>query len=105
VPVILAGANTATPTLITPTVPIDTILEFSLRVLDTHGSISTNPSVVYVMVKHNPSNIGTIGGNTPGATVIQPQQQLPIFPNKNDICPHSQQQSPIITIPIQQAVK
>jgi hypothetical protein len=52
------------------------------------------------MVKHNPNNIGTIGGNTPGSTVIQPQQQQqPIVPNNNEISPHSQQQSPITSHP------
>jgi hypothetical protein len=84
-------------------VPTDTVLAFSLRVLDNHGSISTSPSVVHVTVKHNPNNIGTIGGNTPGTTVIQPQQQhQPIVPNNNEISPQSKQQSPIITIPSQQ---
>jgi hypothetical protein len=72
-------------------VPSDTVLVFSLRVMDNHGSISTNPSVVYVTVKHNPNNIGSIGGNTPGTTVIlQQQQQQPIIPNSNAISPHSQ---------------
>jgi hypothetical protein len=75
VPVILTGANTATPTFAVPMVPTDTVLAFSLRVLDNHGGVSTNPAVVYVMVKHNLNNIGTAGGNTPRSTVIQPQQQ------------------------------
>jgi hypothetical protein len=115
VPVKLTGANTATPTLTTPIVPTDTALAFSLRVLDNHGAISTNPSVVYVTVKHNPNNIGTIGGNTPGTSVIQPQQQQPIVPNNNEISPHSQPNSPFtspppqhqspISIPSQQTVK
>ena len=38
VPVVLVGANTATPTFTVPMVPTDTILAFSLRVLDNHGS-------------------------------------------------------------------
>jgi hypothetical protein len=115
VPVILTGANTATPTLTTPIVPTDTGLAFSLTVLDNHGDVSTNPAVVYIMVKHNPDIIGTIGGNTPGSTVIQPQQQQPSIPHNNEISPHSQpnspftsapqQQSPIISIPSQQTVK
>jgi hypothetical protein len=106
VPAILTGANTATPTLTTPIVPSDTVLAFSLRVLDNHGSISTNTSVVYVTIKHNPNIIGTSGVNTPGTTVIQPQQQQqPIVPHNNEISPHSQQQSPIISIPSQQTVK
>ena len=67
-------------------VPTDTVLAFSLRVLDNHGAVSTNPSVVYVTVKHNPNNIGTTGGNTPGTNIIQPQQQQqPIIPNSNPI--------------------
>jgi hypothetical protein len=106
VPVLLVGANTASPTFAVPMVPTDTVLAFSLRVMDNHGAISTNPAVVYVKVKHSPNNIGTIGGNTPGTTVIQPQrQQQPISPNNNEISPHSQQRSPIITIPSQQSVK
>jgi hypothetical protein len=105
VPVLLVGANTATPTFTVPMVPTDTVLAFSLRVLDDHGAVSTNPVVVYVMVKHNPNNIGTIGGGTPGTTAIQPQQQQqPIVPNNNEISPHSQQQSPIIPTPSQPTV-
>ena len=113
VPVVLTAANTATPTFTTSAVPVDTPLAFSLRVLDNHGSISTNPSDVYVTVKHNPNNIGTIGGNTPRTSVIPPQQQeqQPSVPNNNEISPPSQansapstspaplQLSPIITIP------
>jgi hypothetical protein len=119
VPVLLVGANTATPTFSVPMVPTDTVLAFSLRVLDNHGSVSTNPSVVYVSVKHNPNNIGTIGGNTPRTSVIPPQQQQqlqPIVPNNNEISTHSQpnspstspasqQRSPIITTPSQRTVK
>ena len=52
VPVTLTGINTASPYFIAPKVPFDkTILAFSLRVLDNHGAVSTNPTVVYVMVK------------------------------------------------------
>jgi hypothetical protein len=69
-PVTLSAINTPTPTFTTPIVPSDTVLAFSLRVLDNHGDISTIPAVVYVMVKHNPSNTGAIGGRTPGTTVI-----------------------------------
>ena len=65
----------------------------------------SNPAVVYVTVKHNPNDIGTIGGNTPRTNIIPPQQQQPIVPNSNAISPHSQLQSPMITIPSQQAVK
>ena len=106
VPVVLVGANTATPTFTVPMVPTDTVLAFGLRVQDNHGAVSTNPVVVYVTVKHNPNDIGTIGGNTPRTNVIPPQQQQqPIVPNSNAISPHSQLQSPMITIPSQQAVK
>ena len=96
----------STATLTIPAVPTDTVLAFSLRVLDNHGAVNTNPAVVYIMVKHNPNNIGAIGGNTPGITVVQPQQQQhPIVPNNNEIRPHSQQQSSIITIPGQPTLK
>jgi hypothetical protein len=106
VPVVLVGANTAAPTFTAPMVPTDTVLAFSLRVLDNHGSISTNPVVVYVTVKHNPNDIGTIGGNTPRTNVIPPQQQQqPIVPNNNEISPPSHQRSPITTMPNQPTVK
>jgi len=62
-PVILTGANTATPAFTPPMLPTDTGLEFSLRVLDNHGAVSTNSSVVHIMVRHN-FNIGPAGGNT-----------------------------------------
>ncbi|PWU81272.1 MAG: hypothetical protein DLM72_07765 [Candidatus Nitrosopolaris wilkensis] len=82
VAVILTGSNTATPTFTAPVVYTDTVLAFSLRVLDNHGALSTNPAVVFVMVKHNPTN----GGNVPGTTIIQPhQQQQAIVPNNNAI--------------------
>jgi len=100
VPVLLTGANTATPTFTSPLVPTDAVLAFSLRVLDNHGAVSTNPAVVYVTVKHNPNNIGTIGGNTPGTNVIQPQQQQqPIVPNNNAISPPSHSNSAPSTSP------
>jgi hypothetical protein len=51
--VILTGTNTATPTFTTPLVPTDTVLALSLRVMDNHGAISSNPSIVYVIVKHH----------------------------------------------------
>jgi len=81
VPVTLTGANTATPTFTTPLVPTDTGLAFSLRVVDNHGSISTNPAVVYVMVMHNTSNIpaSSNGINQPQK---QQQQQL-ILPSSH----------------------
>ena len=57
IPVALTGANTAPPTFTAPIVPTDnTLLVFSLRVMDNHGTVSTNPAIVYVMIKHNPNN-------------------------------------------------
>jgi hypothetical protein len=89
-----------------PVVPSDKVLAFSLRVVDNHGSISINPAVVYVMVKHNPNDIGTIGGNTPRTNVIPPQQQQqPIVLNSNAISPHSQLQSQIIVMPSHPTLK
>lgn len=68
------------------------MLAFSLRVTDSDGgAVSNNPSIVYVMVKHNPNNIGPTentgdSSNTPGTTVIQPQQlHPPIVLNNNVI--------------------
>jgi hypothetical protein len=90
VPVLLVGANTATPAFTVTMVPTDTILAFSLRVLDNHGSISTNPAVVYVTVKHHIA--GTIP--TTGFGINQQQQTLP-----------HQQQPTIITIPSQPTLK
>lgn len=78
--VILQGANTATPTFVAPILPYDTMLAFSLRVMDSDGgALSTNPAIVYVTVKHNPglNNNPQFGaGNAaPGNTINQPQQQ------------------------------
>jgi hypothetical protein len=95
VPVVLTGANTATPTLTAPTVPTDTVLAFSLRVVDNHGAVSTNPAVKYVMVRQNPnviSNSVATGGVTPSTAILQPQQQ-PIVPNNNAVSPPSQLKS------------
>jgi hypothetical protein len=63
--VILQGANTATPTFVSPILPYDTILAFSLKVMDSDGrTISSNPAIVYVYVKHNPNNNSpTTGGS------------------------------------------
>jgi hypothetical protein len=93
VPVALLGASTQTPTFTSPVVSTDTPLAFSLRVMDAYGSISTNTAIAYVMVKHNPNNIGTTGGINPGSTITQPQQQQqqqPIVPNNNAISSPSQ---------------
>ena len=87
----LQGPNTATPAFVAPILPSDTMLAFSLKVIDSDGgAASSNPSIVYVMVKHNPNNIGTTGGNTPGTTILQPQHQQPqqpIVPNNNAMPP------------------
>jgi hypothetical protein len=88
-----------------PVVNADTMLEFSLRVMDSHGAVSSNSAVVYVMVKHNP-NIGPFSGNTQGSTTIQlpplPQQQQqqqqshqPIVLNDNAISPSPQPTLPL----------
>jgi hypothetical protein len=81
VPVILIGANTATPYFIAPKLPYDnTILVFRLRVMDNHGAVSIDPAIVYVMVKHNNPNTGP----TTSPNANQPQQQpfQSIVPNK-----------------------
>jgi YVTN family beta-propeller protein len=83
VPVVLTKANTATPTLTAPIVPSDTVLAFGLRVLDNNGAVSTNPAIVYVMVKHNISNIPAISSNSINQPQKQQQQQLPL------LTPHS----------------
>jgi hypothetical protein len=89
--VILQGANTATPTFIAPILPYDTILAFSLRVMDSDGgAVSSNPAIVYIMAKHNNpiNNSPLIGGssNTLGNIIINPQhqQQQPLVPNNNN---------------------
>jgi hypothetical protein len=98
VPVILTGANTGTPTLTTPIVSSDTVLAFSLRVMDNHGAVSTNPAVVYVMVKHSTSSIPTVASNS----INQPQEQQhkpPIVPHNDEISPPSQPNSAPSTSP------
>jgi hypothetical protein len=101
--VILQGANTATPTFVAPILPYDTILAFSLKVIDSDGrTISSNPAIVNVYVKHNPNNNSpTTGGsnsNTPGTAVNQ-QQQL-VSPN-NNLVPYPSQPSAFPTLPPQ----
>ena len=55
-PVQLTGSNSATPTFTPPILPADNVvLAFSLRVMDSHGIISNNPAIAYVLVKHNPT--------------------------------------------------
>ena len=58
------------------------------------GALNSNPAIVYIMVKHNPNNIGTTGGNTPGATIVQP-----IVPNNNVISAPPQPNSAPSTFP------
>jgi hypothetical protein len=90
--VTLQGANTPTPTFVAPILPYDTILAFSLRVVDTDGgAVSGNPAIVYVYVKHNPipnNNNPSIGGgsgsNVPGNIINPQQQQQPLVPNNNN---------------------
>jgi PKD domain len=53
VPVLLNGAGTATPTFTAPIVSSDTILAFSLKVMNNNGIISNNPAIVYITVKRN----------------------------------------------------
>jgi hypothetical protein len=69
IPITLAGVNTATPTFTAPLVPTDTVLAFSLRVVDNHGAVSTNPAVVYVMVKLN-QNVISNKGETDGQILL-----------------------------------
>jgi hypothetical protein len=87
VPVVLTGANTTTPTFTTPTVPTDTVLAFGLRVLDNNGAVSTNPAIVYVMVKHNMSHIPAIISNSINQPQKQQQQQLPLPTPHSPIIP------------------
>jgi hypothetical protein len=53
IPVLLNGADTATPTFTAPIVSFDTILAFSLKVTNNNGIVSNNPAIVYITVKHN----------------------------------------------------
>jgi hypothetical protein len=71
--VTFVGANTAAPTLIIPTLPSDTVVAFSLRVMDNHGSISTNTAIVYVKVKQITSNLPAVSSNN----FFQPRQPIP----------------------------
>ena len=79
VPVILIGVNTPTPTFTAPKVHTDTLLTFSLRVMDNHGAISNIPAIMYVIVKQSIAN---------GDTNLVPIRSFGISPH--------QQQSPII---------
>src|SRR5207249_4687251 len=98
VPVTLVGANTATPTFTASVVNTGTVLGLSLRVMDNHGAISTNPAIVYVMVKHSP-NIGPTTGssNAPSSNANKPQQQHPlqsIVPNNLQPIPSQPNRQP-----------
>lgn len=74
-PVTLSGANAPTPTFIAPIVTSDTVLGFSLKVMDDHGAISTNPAVVYVMIKH--ANNTHTSTTAPSASIGLNQQVVP----------------------------
>ena len=76
VPVVLSNANTATPTFMAPIVSKNTMLAFSLQVMDNHGMVSTNPAVVYIMVKHNQQQ----GQQLQQQYHSQQQQQSPLQP-------------------------
>jgi len=101
VPVNMTGPNTPTPTFTAPTLPYDTTLAFSLRVMSNDGLVSSNQAVVYVMIKHYSAtnNIGSSSG------VQQPQQQpLPsqVQQQQQPIVPSQPQQSAVP--PIQQQI-
>jgi hypothetical protein len=66
--IILAGANTPTPSFIAPPVRQDTLLAFNLVVTDNSGVTSAKPVTVYVLVKH-------IYTNGQGNVIISQQQQ------------------------------
>jgi hypothetical protein len=56
--------------------------------MDNNGSISTNPAIVYVMVKHNTSSIPTISSNSINQPQKQQQQQLvPLLTPHSPIIP------------------
>jgi hypothetical protein len=96
------GANTPTPTFVAPILPYDTILAFSLKVMDSDGgAVNSNPAIVYVYVRHNPNNNGPITGGSSGntaGTIVNPQeQQQPLVPNNNLAPAPSQRNSPLPT--------
>jgi hypothetical protein len=81
VPITLSGANTPTPTFTAPVVTIDTVLGFSLRVMDNHGSVSTNTAAVYVMIKHHTAGVANSHGtNTASGSTSQQLRQNPSTP-------------------------
>jgi peptidoglycan/xylan/chitin deacetylase (PgdA/CDA1 family) len=86
-PVNITGANTPTPMFKAPMLPYDTTLAFSLRVMSNDGMISSNPAIVYVMVKHYTGASTAIGN---GGTTIQ---QQPTTPKQQPLSPFQQQQS------------
>jgi hypothetical protein len=86
IPVTLTGPNTATPAFTDPVVPTDnTVLAFSLRVIDNHGAVSTNPTVVYIMVKHNnvATSTATAGAGSSIGSIINNQQTPPPLTTPN----------------------
>jgi hypothetical protein len=70
VPVNMTGASTPTPMFKAPMLPHDTTLAFSLRVKASDGSVSSNPAVAYVKIKHSQSN-----NNYEQQMQLQQQQQ------------------------------
>jgi hypothetical protein len=90
IPVNMAGANTSTPIFTAPTLPYDTTLAFSLRVMSNDGMVSTNHAVVYVMVKRY-SGASAFSG----IPQQQPlQQQQPLVPSQQQLPPIQQQIMP-----------
>jgi hypothetical protein len=79
VPLILYGASTATPVFLAPILPYDTMLAFSLKVVDSDaGGVSVNPAIVYIMVKHNPNlgNSPAVPWSNYSNSPLNQQQQL-----------------------------
>ena len=84
-PVTLSGANAPTPTFIAPIVTSDTVLGFSLKVMDDHGAIGTNPAVVYVMIKHA-NNTHTQSLQLPALVLVLINKLSRTYPQRLMIC-------------------
>ena len=76
VPVNMTGASTPTPMFKAPILPYDTPLAFRLRVKASDGSVSSNPAVAYVKIKHYQSN----NNYHQQQMQLQQQQQQPQSP-------------------------
>jgi len=95
---LIGGPNIPTPMFIAPMLPYPTTLAFSLRVMASDGSVSTNDAVVQVMVNSAPMTTALAGGGGGALGAFQqppsqlqqqqPLQQQPILP------PQQQQQLP-----------